>query len=306
MIIKKRKKTFTRRGRKVKSHTQRYHVEPMRPQDSSKVELGKNKIHEPKYDGTRLFVITEPRDTKIINRRFVDKSRLYPELNNLHKEIGPGLWLDGEGVNITKKEPYGSFEGLSHRDRLKEVNDEMVREHPITFVAFDILRLKGKNIMGLPLRERKRILRMSVPRRRNIKPIETYSDPPERQMKKAGAEGIVSKDLDSTYKPGKTSREWIKKKFKKTADVKVLGLTPGAGKRKNYFGAMRVGVLKKGRMVEVAAPGTGFTDKQLHDIKKHTPKYASIRYRRIGSGGRMIEPVYLGPRNDIRDKDTHL
>jgi bifunctional non-homologous end joining protein LigD len=278
----------------------------MRPKDTKKLPLGDDWVYQPKYDGTRSILITEPNDTKLINRRDVDKSRLYHELNFVHKEIGPGIMLDGEVVNITEDEPYGSFEGLSHRDRLKTTTPEVLKKYPLTFIAFDILKANNKDLTNKPLSYRDALMRRLLKRSKTVKLIKNFNEPPTKEMIKAHAEGIIAKDTNSSYKEGKTSKDWQKQKFTKEADLKVLGFTKGTGRRIDSFGAMKVGVQRHNKIVEVADVGTGFNDQQLKDIKKNPPKYARIKYRRIGSAGRLIEPRYLGGRNDIRDEDTHL
>jgi bifunctional non-homologous end joining protein LigD len=304
--ILRKKRAYIRRKRLIKAHMQRYHINPMRPKDTISLPKGNDWIFQPKYDGTRTIMITESNDTKIINRRFVDKSRLYNELNNIHKEIGSGHVLDGEVVNITSKEPYGSFEGLSHRDRLKESNPEAVKINPLSYVVFDALKIEGKDIRNKPLKERDELMRKTVSKSKIIIPIKNYKESPVSELRKNHAEGLVAKNLESKYYEGKTSNDWRKFKFTKEADVKVMGFTPGTGKRQGLFGAMKVGVKKHGRIVEVADVGTGFSDQQLRDIKKSPPEYARIRYRRIGSAGKFVEPRFIGSRDDITDKDTHI
>lgn len=306
MKVLKRKKRYVRKKRIVRAHSQHYHINPMRPRDTNKIPTGKEWVHQPKYDGSRSYLITTPRNTLLVNRRQVEKSRLYPELNQLHKNLGPGHIIDGEVVQITKEEPYGSFLGLSHRDRLKKAEPSIVKKYPLTFIAFDTIKANGKDITKYPLRYRDKVMRRIIPQHNKIKEIKNYQKPPTQQMRRAKAEGIISKKLSSSYQEGKTSSDWLKKKFTKEADLKVLGLTEGTGRRKKFFGAIRVGVYKNGRIREVAKVGSGFSDEQLRQYKKNLPPYLRVKYRKIGSDGRLMETRSLGPRYDITDKDTHL
>lgn len=303
---KKYKKPYLRKGRIVKAHEQGYYVNPMRPKDAS-LPRPNGWVYEPKYDGTRIWLITTRNDTKLINRRRVDKSHLYPELDHLHKVLGSGMIIDGEVFSPSKKEPYGDFLALSKRDRLKSLKPNVTKMYPLRFVAFDIIRYKGKDVRQLPFEARRNLLLKVIPKKNMfIKVISGYSKPPIKMLRRAHAEGLVAKNIHSKYFPGKTRGDWIKKKFTKESDLKVMGFTPGTGKRKGLFGAIRAGAWKRGKIVEVANVGTGFSDAQLQEIKRDPPPYIRVKYRRVGSGGRLIEPRYIGPRYDLRDEDTHI
>jgi ATP-dependent DNA ligase len=271
-----------------------------------------NVIFEPKYDGTRMIVEKEGPKLQFINRRGVVKNKTYPELADLNKQIKGNVVLDGEIVVLDKEHPYGNFEKLARRDRLKDIEEIQARSEvlPLTYVVFDILKKDNKNIADLPLVERKKILDNVIKQGKHIKEIEFSNKPDDllKKVKRAKGEGIIQKDINSKYEP-KSTRTWEKIKLLKTNDVAVTGYTEGTGKRKGYFGALKIAVNTPKGSKPMGKVGTGFTDADLKEItaklRRNQDLVARIKFRGIGSAGRYLEPRFISLREDISQKQTH-
>jgi bifunctional non-homologous end joining protein LigD len=84
-----------------------------------------------------------------------------------------------------------------------------------------------------------------------------------------GLEGVLAKRRDSTYEPGRRSRNWTKVKNIKTQEAVVVGWRPGEGRRSGQFGSLLLGVHNdEGRLVYAGHVGTGFSEKVLDDLAR--------------------------------------
>jgi bifunctional non-homologous end joining protein LigD len=87
------------------------------------------------------------------------------------------------------------------------------------------------------------------------------------EVKRRGLEGIVAKQRNSVYEPGRRSGAWIKLKCVNEQEFVIGGYTPPEGSRK-YFGAILVGYYKENRLMFAGKVGTGFTANSLLILHK--------------------------------------
>ena len=92
-------------------------------------------------------------------------------------------------------------------------------------------------------------------------------------MKRRGLEGIIGKQCNSVYEPGRRSGAWIKLKCVHEQEFVIGGYTPPQGARK-YFGAILVGYYENKNLVFAGKVGTGFTAKSLSVLHKKFQKEA--------------------------------
>lgn len=86
-------------------------------------------------------------------------------------------------------------------------------------------------------------------------------------VEEQGLEGLVAKRLESRYRPGQRSRDWIKRPLIKTQDVLVGGWRPGKGGRSGRIGGLLLGAYDgQGRLRYVGDVGTGFSDRALDEL----------------------------------------
>src|SRR5690606_36749536 len=78
-------------------------------------------------------------------------------------------------------------------------------------------------------------------------------------------EGIIAKDVNSTYLQGKRSGFWTKFKLRNTQEAIICGYTSPQGSR-SFFGALVLGYYRDGELVYIGNCGTGFNTKSLKDI----------------------------------------
>lgn len=135
-----------------------------------------------------------------------------------------------------------------------------------------------------------------------------------------GLEGIVAKELSSTYVEGR-SAQWLKVKAKKEDEFVIGGFTRPTGAR-GHFGALLLGVYSHGQLQYVGKVGTGFDEQALESLHRKfrglvrtsspfssdihdrnatflSPRLvAQIAYAERTNDGKLRQPVYLGLRDD--------
>jgi DNA ligase D-like protein (predicted ligase) len=135
----------------------------------------------------------------------------------------------------------------------------------VFYYLFDIMHLDGRNTRGLPVVERKKLLREAIdysPRAlRFTRHRTTYG---ERYLDEACAkrwEGLIAKNAASVYE-GKRSRNWLKLKCVNEQEFVIGGFTDPRGSREG-FGALLVGYYENGELKYAGAVGTGFNRELL-------------------------------------------
>ena len=132
----------------------------------------------------------------------------------------------------------------------------MFRRGEPFFYAFDLLGFENRDLRGLPLTERKRMLRMLLPPLGPIRYVDHFEDRGDTVMesaRKLELEGIVSKKLDAPYRSGRTE-SWTKAKIRGGQEVVLGGWKTTNGK----FRSLMAGVYRGGHLVFVGIVGTGF------------------------------------------------
>jgi bifunctional non-homologous end joining protein LigD len=127
--------------------------------------------------------------------------------------------------------------------------------------VFDLLNLEGKRLMQLPLWQRKAMARQlledAAPMIRLSSSIQARSQRVIRAMRARGLEGLVAKEKDSTYQPGRRNGAWVKFKWMNQQEFVIGGYTEPKGTR-TQFGAVLVGYYQEHKLFFAAKVGTGF------------------------------------------------
>jgi DNA ligase-1 len=160
---------------------------------------------------------------------------LLPELKSSLSKL-PNCILDSELIGNNKIGHLG-FDVVKRRFRHKisekkakeYLESDIVQELPIALRVFDTLYWEGKQILNLPLSERRRYTENIFQER--IKPSEKreISNPDElrklfESLVEEKYEGLVCKNPQSIYLPGKGTNDWIKLKRSECLDLAILGV----------------------------------------------------------------------------------
>jgi DNA ligase-1 len=207
-------------------------------------------VCESKYDGIRAQLHRAGSQVKLFSRKLDDITASFPEIakaaagQSIQAKVVGGddddndnIILDGELMAYRDGRPL-HFQELQKRLRRKEVTEQAMREIPVIYVPYDILYLGKSSVIGLPLSERKRLLSglaLEEPLMDFGYSMVTTAGQIAAAFdasKKAGHEGLVLKDPESMYHPGKRGRYWAKLKTElDTIDAVIVAAEYGHGKR---------------------------------------------------------------------------
>ncbi len=282
-----------------------------------------NWIYEIKWDGYRAIAEVSKKGSRLYSRNGLSFSEDYPAIFEELGKIKKEAVLDGEIVALDK-DGKPSFQLIQQYAQGGEV--------PICYYVFDCLSVGGKSIESKPLLERKKILKALLPKSDLIK----YCDHIEERgkdffalVKKQGLEGMIAKRADSVYKEATRSADWLKVKNVIMEEAVIAGYTEPGGSRK-YFGALVLGLYKKGKLVYIGHTGTGFTEKTLKELynklqplKTDTSPFdvkvpvngevtwvqpklvCNLKYTEVTQGGTRRHPVFMGLRIDKEAQEVH-
>jgi DNA ligase-1 len=261
-----------------------------------------------------------------------DPSKARPVVDEAASEVS-----EQKAVEMGKARP---FSALQQRLGRKKVSDKMLRDIPVAFLAFDVLYANGELAMDRPLRERARFLDELLAAKRVIHHAGTETGSKPRQGKftfgeqseiaptsvirapvfrarsadeleelfaaaqARGNEGLMIKDLDSSYTPGKRGKSWLKMKRElATLDVVVTAVEYGHGKRVGVLSDYTFAVWDGDRLVNIGKAYSGLTDVEIADMTQwfldHTVEDQGFR--------RVVEPkiVLEVAFNNMMRSDRH-
>ena len=253
---------------------------PVADADEVMRRVGDEAWIEDKYDGIRAQLHVEPDGSpRLFSRDLNDVTRSFPEVVDAVAGIGDlrAAVIDGELV------PWRSgsvldFAALQTRLGRVRPSAELLADVPVVLVAFDLLHHAGEDLLERPLRERRhRLEALNLPDRSAERLLLAHlasarsADEVERHFDDARDrrnEGLMIKDPDSTYQPGRRGMGWLKlKKALATLDCVVVGVEWGHGKRRNvlsdYTFAVRESDEPGARLLTIGKAYTGLTDAEI-------------------------------------------
>ena len=169
--------------------------------------------------------------------------------------------------------------------------------------VFDVLSVDGTDTIGLPYLDRRRLLDALVEPGDNwLIPAHRVGDGAALVAATAAQqlEGVIAKRIDSLYRPGTRSKEWIKIKNRIVVELRVGGYTAGSGNRAGTFGALLLGRPEGDDLVFAGGVGTGFTHDvlesiaaRLREIEIETCPFAEMPPAKHRRGARWVEPALI-------------
>jgi bifunctional non-homologous end joining protein LigD len=225
-------------------------------------------LFEPKLDGERCLALRSGADVQLLSRNQKRLNDTYPELvSALPHQESERFAVDGEIV--TFQDDVASFAKLQERMQLRHPSEELRRQVPVWFYAFDLLHLDGYDTRQVPLRYRKELLRKAFHFTKPLRFTEHRENDGETYYRQACSkrwEGILAKLGDSVYVSAR-SREWLKIKCTKEQEFVIGGYTDPKGHRIG-FGALLVGYYESGKLAYAGKVGTGFDTETLRGLGK--------------------------------------
>jgi DNA ligase D-like protein (predicted ligase) len=227
-----------------------------------------NWLYERKLDGVRTLAVRTGGAPELWSRNEKRVDDSYPELVEALAKLGGDRFVaDGEIVAFDGSQTsFARLQGRIHLTGAQRIKDTGVE---VFFYLFDLLALDGADLTGLPLRDRKRVLREAFDYRDPLRLSTHRNTDGEAYYQQAcehGWEGLIAKRADSPYRGGR-STDWLKFKCVRDQEFVVGGYTDPRGSRAG-FGALLVGYHENGRLRYAGKVGTGYTTatlKSLHD-----------------------------------------
>jgi ATP-dependent DNA ligase len=159
------------------------------------------------------------------SRNGVDMAGWFAELGGLAGALGDHVGvLDGEVVAFDAG-GRPSFEALQQRMASRVGR----RGAAVTYLVFDLLWLDGRLLTGLPYVERRRLLEdleVAGPAWQTVGSFPGTGTALLAATREQGLEGVVAKRLQSTYLPGRRTRNWLKTKHYQRETFLVGGFVP--------------------------------------------------------------------------------
>ena len=207
-------------------------------------------VVQEKYDGMRIQIHKMGDNIKIYSYNEKDITDKCPEVVEKMGKKGIGdCILDGELLLFQGDEALHRASVITHVFK-KKIPDTKLRAH-----VFDVMKHEGKDLMDEPLRERINIMfyqysqhsseELAFPSKKDtriadsMKEVGEYA---EKIMEMPTSEGVVIKDIESTYYMGrKKNPKWIK--WKKFVDLDVIVLEDKKTKSGLHSYTMGIGPL---------------------------------------------------------------
>jgi bifunctional non-homologous end joining protein LigD len=135
----------------------------------------------------------------------------------------------------------------------------------LAYHVFDIMWLDGRDVMSLPLDERRALLGQ-LPLQPPFERVISLGDPkPWERACSEGWEGVIAKRRTSQYEH-RRSPHWLKMKCEAAQELVVGGFTDPQGVRVG-LGALLVGYFEADDFIFAGKVGTGFDTKLLLDLR---------------------------------------
>jgi DNA ligase-1 len=225
-----------------------------------------------KFDGARVQIHKDGRNIKIYSRKLEDVTSSLPDIAKAVKTgvSADSVILDGEAVAIGRDKRPMAFQEILRRFRRKYDISATAIEIPLYLNLFDILYLNGDTLIDAPLAERRKKLEEICDKSIVAKQIVTGDtaliEAVYKEALAAGHEGVMLKNPDSFYTPGKRGKNWLKlKPIMETLDLVVIGGEWGEGRRANLIGSYLLACRDPDtdRFLSIGRVATGITDEQL-------------------------------------------
>jgi len=278
-------------------------------------------IYERKLDGERVLAFRDADRVRLLTRNRNCVNDTYPELVEALADQPAGDFVaDGEVVAFDGD--VSSFSRLQGRMQIKDAQKARDSGIKVYLYLFDLLHLDGRDLSGLPLRQRKSLLSRALRFDDPLRYTPHRNEEGEAFFEEAcdkGWEGLIAKDAQAGYVHGR-SRDWLKFKCGKGQELVIGGFTEPEGERKG-FGALLLGYYEDGALCYAGKVGTGFDEAFLKEFRetldarrRQTPPFdeevgeeahwvrpdlvAEIGFTEWTKAGRLRHPRFVGLRRD--------
>jgi DNA ligase D-like protein (predicted ligase) len=230
-------------------------VEPMECLPVTTLPDGPEWSFEIKLDGYRALAVKAEGKVRLYSRRKKSFNSQYPHLVEALNDLPDDTVVDGEIVSLDDS-------GRPNFHLLQNFRSQASRIH---YFIFDLLICKDRDLTGLPLSQRRELLRQFVKPNSRMRLSEQFKVSANEMLSAVRGqklEGVVAKRNDSLYQPGKRTGAWIKYRVNRGQEFVVGGYIPGP----HGFDSLIVGFYRDDELVYVARVRNGFVPASRRQI----------------------------------------
>jgi len=261
--------------------------------------LGEKVQLENKIDGFRLQCHFNGSEVKLFTRSMENVTPQFPDVvsyvkNNIKAK---DYILDAEAVGYNPKtKKYLPFQAISQRIKRKYDIIDMSKKFPVELHVFDVLYCNGRNLMDESLHNRRQILEKIINEKKkeivlteklvtdNKKSAAKFFD----NVLKRGFEGVMVKNLESIYRPGRYVNGWMKlKNILEPLDLVIVRADYGEGKRAGWLTSYTVACRKGNEFLEVGKVSTGVKEKE---VELNNSSFENLTYKEMTE---ILKPLIL-------------
>jgi DNA ligase-1 len=247
---------------------------PVANADEAVARLGEDVWVEDKYDGIRCQLHRRGAEVALYSRDLKNVTTQFPEVSAGAAVLSADVMLDGE-ILAFRDDRVMPFHALQTRLGRVAPDSELMAAVPVIYVAWDLLVAGDDVMLDRPLRERRERLESlgvhlpialaHLERVRGAAEVDRRFDDARARLN----EGLLLKQPESTYTPGRRGLNWLKlKRPLDTLDVVVVGAEWGHGKRRGVLSDVTFAVRIDGTsdLATIGKAYTGLTDAEIAEM----------------------------------------
>lgn len=237
-------------------------IEPMLLLATSDLPEAQTWSYELKLDGYRAIAFKTEGRTQLRSRNNKDFGRKFPVIVAALAALPDETVIDGEVVALDE----------SGRPSFNLLQNYGTSDLPVFYYVFDMPVLCGRDLMSQCLAKRRGLLRRHIlsklknPIRESLQ-LNAAVAAVINTVRRQGLEGVVAKDLNSPYEPGRRSGAWQKMRINKRQEFVIGGYTPGP----KTFDALIFGYYEDGKLLYAGRTRNGFTPMLKAQLQKQFP-----------------------------------
>jgi DNA ligase-1 len=235
---------------------------------------------EHKWDGIRAQLIKRNETFAIWSRGEELITEQFPELHSIKDQLKEDVVLDGEIIPIKDGLP-DHFGTLQKRLNRKRITNSLLEEAPVVFRAYDLLEYQGKDFREQTYLERRNCLE-SIPfsgplQLSKFKIFKNWQEVEDERLrsKQVKSEGLMLKQIDSTYGVGRKKGDWFKyKNDPLNCDAILTYVMRGHGRRSSLYTDFTFALWDRdpkdpeAKLVTFAKAYSGLTDQEFKEINR--------------------------------------
>jgi bifunctional non-homologous end joining protein LigD len=222
---------------------------------ASTLPTGEEWTYEVKWDGYRAQAVKNGAIVSLASRNLKNLTRQFPSVAKAVSRLSAqSVLLDGEIVALDAS-GRPSFQALHHAN---------LEGLSIMYYAFDLLYLNGRDLTGVPLDDRRAVLREVIGDSGVLLSDALPGTPAQiaAAVRRLQLEGVVAKRRRSAYAAGRRSDAWIKVRFARHQEFVVGGFKP-AGRT---FDSLVVGHYVGAKLLSAGKVRSGLTPQLRQDL----------------------------------------